>query len=413
MKLVLWLVAGCLAVFGVTSQARQPQAYQVIITGDTFGYLSPCGCVKPMTGGVRRRISAIKSLKGEGEALVLDIGALVKGTKRQDEMKAETLAEIMRLAQVDLINLTSLETQMGDGVVGALQRLSGEALTSSLLPADNQWGVRQSVAKGPFLVGAIDEQLLGRPNLNRDESLRSLLQEAREADLVPLLVTNSPLATAREIAKRFPEFRLITYRDSSNPSDQWIKEGDSVLISPGERGKFVLSLGWNGKTFDRFAALSLGPEFPDDPDSSRIYRTYLGRVTDEKLLDLLPRNPTADFIGTKACAPCHGKAYEVWVRSEHASALKTLEEEFHDRDPDCTSCHVVGLESTKGFRDRKITPHLADVGCESCHGPGKAHAMNPVKVKMDRLGEASCLKCHNQEHSPTFEWKTYWEKIAH
>ncbi|HSI73617.1 MAG TPA: multiheme c-type cytochrome, partial [Fimbriimonas sp.] len=98
--------------------------------------------------------------------------------------------------------------------------------------------------------------------------------------------------------------------------------------------------------------------------------------------------------------------------SAHAHALLTLEKEGHPRDPDCVSCHVVGLQFSTGFKSRQKTPQLANIGCESCHGAGAKHAAKP-SLKLRKLTEQACLPCHTTENSPHFDFKTYWKKIRH
>jgi len=93
--------------------------------------------------------------------------------------------------------------------------------------------------------------------------------------------------------------------------------------------------------------------------------------------------------------------------------LATLEAEMQDRDPECISCHVVGVDKIEGFRDRKSTSDLADVGCESCHGPGQAHSLAPMQNAMPKIDEKSCNSCHVPAHSPGFDYSTYWPPIAH
>src|SRR5262245_24665452 len=72
----------------------------------------------------------------------------------------------------------------------------------------------------------------------------------------------------------------------------------------------------------------------------------------------------------------------------------------------CVVCHEnydKTIELTKhGFRANERTP-AAQRGCESCHGPGEAHASDPVNVKPIQLGRvpaaeanAQCLNCHSR-----------------
>ena len=75
----------------------------------------------------------------------------------------------------------------------------------------------------------------------------------------------------------------------------------------------------------------------------------------------------------------------------------------------CVGCHTGydgTVEKTKhGFKGNSRTP-MAQQGCESCHGPGEAHASDPEKVKpvqFDKVpaqqANAQCQTCHNRgEH---------------
>src|SRR5690606_6475680 len=121
------------------------------------------------------------------------------------------------------------------------------------------------------------------------------------------------------------------------------KVGNSLLVTPGEKGKHVLRLIWNGTQFESYQSFELGPDVKDDPKTSEIFDRYLDRVRSEKLLEQVPRPSSTDYAGSKACQSCHAKEYEVWKSSQHSNALTTLEKIKHDADHDCVGCHVVGL----------------------------------------------------------------------
>lgn len=91
-----------------------------------------------------------------------------------------------------------------------------------------------------------------------------------------------------------------------------------------------------------------------------------------------PEAAPAEFVGSETCATCHEEVAKKFVANKHA---KLAEE--HAR---------------------------AGAGCESCHGPGKAHAdgggdtakiFNPAKAST-RDVDARCLSCHASAH-PNFE----------
>lgn len=123
---------------------------------------------------------------------------------------------------------------------------------------------------------------------------------------------------------------------------------------------------------------------------------------------------TTNFIGADACKSCHESAYKVWESSKHALALATIKRVERLADPECVSCHVLGFHEKGGFASEELSPQFSNVQCENCHGPRKDHAANPTvksKVKID--ANASCAECHTPPHSPRFEFKSYWETIAH
>jgi hypothetical protein len=71
--------------------------------------------------------------------------------------------------------------------------------------------------------------------------------------------------------------------------------------------------------------------------------------------------------------------------------------------------------------------------CENCHGPGSDHTDLESRYKMDRksvefeqlvqsrremqLTELNakpvCIRCHDFENSPQFDFEKYWPKVKH
>ncbi len=159
--------------------------------------------------------------------------------------------------------------------------------------------------------------------------------------------------------------------------------------------------------------MNLGPAFADDPQVSGFYREYLSQVDKSGFLEKEPRHPSGPFAGSEACGSCHKADLKIWQHSKHARAFASLEAQGHAHDPDCVSCHVVGLSSKGGFRSRVLTPNLCDVGCESCHGPSALHARNPKQVRLPKVGIDMCTSCHTSEQSPNFKASSYWQHIQH
>lgn len=416
--LALALGVGSLAL-GLFGRTTDKPTTTLVVGGDLLGYLAPCGCTKPMAGGIARWNTAVKALRKQGDTVVVVNGGLVDATDRQDELKAETLAEAFRAAKADAVHLTWREARLGLGQLGALDRLTGNALVSSSVAESPTFEYRRFVESGAFLIGAVETKgdelaaKLGETKVDPDKAVEELLSESKAKGLAPVLLYGGDEQAARTVVRSHPGLAAVVYQGSSPPSLKPDQEGSTVLLTPGEKGRVLVSMSWDGEKFSDYRVLLLGPEYSDDEETSRANLRYLERVTEEKLLEQRPRAEGPDFAGSRACGDCHSEAMKVWQASKHARALKTLEDVHHDRDPDCVECHVVGLGSTKGYMDRIATPHLADVGCESCHGPGAAHAKDPGGKKMGTVGPKSCQSCHVGDHSPKFEFDTYWPQIRH
>jgi hypothetical protein len=113
------------------------------------------------------------------------------------------------------------------------------------------------------------------------------------------------------------------------------------------------------------------------------------------------------------------------------------------------SCHATGWEPQKyfpfvsGFVGLKETPDLVGNGCENCHGPAADHVAaengetEADDAELERLRAAlrlkitpnegnvgdqvwkeggvvdMCMKCHDLDNSPDFDFQKYWPKVKH
>ncbi|MGV3613714.1 MAG: multiheme c-type cytochrome [Fimbriimonas sp.] len=415
----IWALAfGAVGVGGALLPA--PEApWTLVVAGDADGYLSPCGCTAPMVGGLRRRATAIRAAGPHTHIVAIDTGGLGGTPGRQGELKAETAAQVAVSLNAAAIHLTERDAALGVNSVASVAQLAEGRLVSTSLPPGSVENVVPYTERGPFLIGGASAytQALGGPlgvtALTPTQAARSLVTAAQSRKRTSVLMLSGDRKLAVAIAQAVPGLAAVVYRSSGDPPNRMDRVGNTVLLSPGERGKHVVRVNFDGKEFAGYAPIRLGPGYADDKDASRIYSAYLRRVGRANLLDALPRSPSDPFTGTEACGTCHQKAHDIWKRSKHAGALHTLEHDGHDRDPDCVGCHVVGLDKVGGFTSRAATPHLTDVGCESCHGAGGKHASAPTTFRMPKVTELSCAPCHRPENSPNFNFLTYWKKIAH
>jgi hypothetical protein len=122
----------------------------------------------------------------------------------------------------------------------------------------------------------------------------------------------------------------------------------------------------------------------------------------------------AFYVGQEKCVSCHKPAARQWKHTIHAQAWKTLVDVGKEAHEDCVSCHVTGYGEVGGS-SLGYTKGLQNVQCETCHGPGSTHVEkrgkeSPLAV-VTKTPESVCVRCHNEKHSDTFEYKAYLRDV--
>lgn len=116
----------------------------------------------------------------------------------------------------------------------------------------------------------------------------------------------------------------------------------------------------------------------------------------------------AAYVGSKTCAECHAEQYDNFKNySKKAHSWDSLQSMRSNLKPaefqKCFECHTTGYGKPGGFVSFEKTPELADVGCETCHGPGKTHAEFGDPAEITRLpDQESCTVCHSEDRIGDF-----------
>lgn len=421
---------------GHSSKVSGQPALSILFSSEQNGYLTPCGCSKPMMGGMPRLATYLHAVASRGIPVKVQNGDLTLAAGRQDELKAETLVGMFSALKYDAINLGEKDFRLGIPYLKNLQgRFSGTFLSANTLGADGKsvfapyTVLKRNLAGHPtrvVIVGVVSDQFAGEisssdgaPQIEAPAAaLRRLRNELLGAGEVRALLFHGPRVEATAIAHQFPIFNVIVFGHEGDHPEPAVHLGSTVLVCAGQDGKYIGNIHLQPRppwTPIRTDFVALGPQLPEDQMMLLLKRAYLDRVDMEDLLAQVPRRPTENgdsFAGSAACASCHAAAYHIWKDSLHARALQTLADEGENKDPQCVVCHVVGLDRVSGFVSPQQTPHLQDVGCEDCHGAARRHVQNPA-VKLPTVDALTCVRCHTAEQSPNFEFKTFWPKIRH
>lgn len=171
-------------------------------------------------------------------------------------------------------------------------------------------------------------------------------------------------------------------------------------------------------------------ESPNDPEISSLIEAYKSNLTalkSGKSVDIT-KVKGAIFATYQYCSQCHQKQYDIWKKSGHAKAWRTLVAKHQEFNLECMSCHTVGYKDNRGFGtalndlQRKIdgvekTFDYRTVQCENCHGARSTHPFDK-RVGIKKVTPSTCIACHDPQNSPNFNLTTYWvvgdeEKYGH
>lgn len=125
------------------------------------------------------------------------------------------------------------------------------------------------------------------------------------------------------------------------------------------------------------------------------------------------------YVGSKVCGQCHEKEYGRFTKhSSKARSWRSISVMRPKLTPEelekCYACHTTGYGRKSGFTSFEKTPHLADVGCETCHGPGRIHASTgePDDI-VPKPNVEDCSSCHDASRIKAFDFKPLTANGAH
>lgn len=226
--------------------------------------------------------------------------------------------------------------------------------------------------------------------LSRTEEQIRLLRERLDGRESPLL-------------KRM-EDRVSEYREELDELDMAAQD---VVAVPTDRNSFY----WQ--------TIEVSPQFARDVEVEGLRIAFNDSLRELNLANAPPPPPAAEgaprFLGVDTCKNCHQPSHTFWQSTAHGTAIDTLVERNKRYDTSCVGCHVTGFQMPGGSALGHLDG-LENVQCESCHGPGSAHAANPTNVSTDinvslQVGASTCQGCHTPEHSPEFDYDNYRARI--
>lgn len=255
--------------------------------------------------------------------------------------------------------------------------------------------------------------------------------------------------------------------------------GEQVYVAASPGGLDVTAFDWvltaaSGSSAALEDATGVGKAFTADVEGDYVVTltmTHAGGDT-----TLMQTITASTYVGTARCAQCHSSTHDTWEETNHAKALSKKISGFQTGNfrSFCIKCHSVGANTSGiatgtpdngGFWDvaadegwtfpddltqgtwapvadgatasenafsngawtvdltgsvyEQFPDALKDVsniGCESCHGPGEAHASGGFAGETDKkigvsLENGVCAKCHDDGHYHVRPHE--WEESGH
>lgn len=460
----------------------------LVLSGQQHGYINPCGCSPIQYGGLPRRYNLIQSLTARGWPVAgVDLGDLIEAKEHrtpQTLLRYETSMKALKRMNYAGVGLGLYETEMPlFSTLGqyALNDRAPRILAANLNDRETNFadmigasivGVApKSTLKlgvvsvvGPSVQSKIPTQ---NPALKFEDTLKALTttvqaMQANQPELLVLLYQGT-IQEARACAKQFKNnFHLILCESAeSEPAEkpERVEGTGTWIVNVGQKGRYVgvvgvYRTGNAARPLDlKYQLVMLGPEYETKPGQTNpvldMLESYAKELKDQNYLakfsqrkhPLQVQYPKAEYVGSAACAGCHRHAHGIWSNHPHADAYPTLVNKaknpsLRQFDAECIICHTVGFGFNTGYQNETKTPHLKEVGCENCHGPGSLHAdlgkktppallelMNPFKPKLNETKEQeakrllqidlSCQKCHDVDNDVNWNFAKKWPLVIH
>lgn len=322
------------------------------------------------------------------------------------------------------------------------------------------------------IVGESTKKKLDATGVTRDEGElkiddpQAILAEQIEqlkgqsVDLI-VLMSHADIEESTQIAKSHPDLDVVvTAGSAEDPRNEEIWVDGTLLVKVGKKGKNVAVVGVFPESDPKLKMEIVeldADRFGDHPSMVAMMADYQKRL--EEAWPVLSSASIADpgdqFVGSEECKTCHSFAYGVWSKTRHNHAYESLihgrteksesgEAKYSDDwvsriyDPECLCCHTTGWDPQtaqryeSGFVDMQKTPHLAGQQCENCHGPAGEHVKleralgagapptedakrlrEGLRLTLTQARETLCVRCHDLDNSPKFDFETYWPKVNH
>ena len=414
--------------------------FGIVFGGELGGRLLVPPCSVGRLGGAHRVVEVVDAMRGAvNVAMVLDTGDLAAAPGAAGALEVEAGLRFLEamgptfaaVGEKDLLagldRWRAVKALMGPKVTvlcANLRDAGDRELTAAWAPLKigKRRAVVTAVLSPSFEKGlrdaGVEVKLL--PPL---PAIREALKAAGKADFV-VVISHAPFAESKALLRDLPEADLVVTAHAGEHADftSELVEGRHLVTSetgwqvaggvtfvddgPGRRFRYL-------DTVTRPVPVTDSPPHPIKFILDQITgKSRVEGVLEGSLREAADREPTARYVGARACATCHGAAHLELQKpgAPHSRSLDPVKQRGFLRVSQCLSCHV----TAPGRKGGHVAPGdaQASVSCEACHGPGAEHVATGGKARL-LDAKASCAACHVPEMGPEFRYEDAWPKVKH
>jgi len=422
-------LALCAFAGGCRQDAPTGQAV-ILVSGDTNGWITPCGCASNQSGGLPRRGELVQRRIAEGPTIVVDVGGAPGGTAPYDRMKFEAVLRGELAMGLVAHNIGHAEARLGADELARLADqltvpwLSANVSDTAGNPIGEAARIVPCAGRRLAIVGVLDpafatEQLPAAPVVPSVLAALAAIEGQFDSAIVLAYLEED---TLRETAGMLPEVDAVIGGPTGQPIPP-TRLGPTLLTSATNQGKFVAQIEVPAEAAPWQAeVIELDETYCDDAEQVANVRRFYGNLASRRFTaaETSFTAPVAlagsggEVAGGNQCKTCHPQDHETWQASGHAHAWASLQQKSAHVDPECQRCHTTGYKMPGGYDGLATQTMRLNVGCESCHGPSEDHARQPeTPTAWHGRAQDSCTACHDRENSPHFNYDAYWPKIVH
>jgi 2',3'-cyclic-nucleotide 2'-phosphodiesterase (5'-nucleotidase family) len=207
----------------------------IVVSGDTAGWITPCGCTANQSGGLERRASLIKSFGAIDRVVYLDVGGSAAGKSEYQQVKLKSILQGDQLMGLEVHNIGAPETQLSAN----LQMVNADDSTQSAI-ASHRVIVKHGVRI--LVIGVIDPSLVKNPLWKARDASASVLTVLQnvQAD-IRLVLAYMDEPGLRALAESLPEVDYVI----GGPTGQMLAPssvGPVEVMSATNKGKFLAKI---------------------------------------------------------------------------------------------------------------------------------------------------------------------------